>query len=194
MVESLPRAPSPVREIPPLLLVLCVLVCEPLVEIRLRLHRQVALHTRMPEAAQLRARNFVLSRLGRLKPHFDHASRHCVLLQTQVRNEKAVDNVLRSQIYSHHFADRHMHFVFDGETTLAAEFSVRSGISDLPVELIGIDPVEHLPWRSMLLYIGPGCATHKRQDDKDDRSRSGPDYFEARVTLDIFRLAPRPGP
>src|SRR5208282_6485920 len=79
------------------------------------------------------------------------------------------------------------------EVVLGAELAVGSRISDFPVELLAGHLVENVARRPMLLDVGPRRAAHQRQHDQNHRRRRSPDYFEARTTLDIFRLAAGPG-
>src|ERR1700721_681762 len=138
----------------------------------------------MPEATQLRAWNFVLTGFSRLEPDVNDTARNGVLFETQVRDEKTVDDVLRRQIDPHDLVHRHVQLVVYREVALGAEFAVGAWVRDFPVELFRVPLVEHVPRGPMLLDIGPGRAAHNSQRDQDNGGRRGPDYLETRITLD----------
>ena len=91
----------------------------------------------MAKSAQLRTGQLVLTRLGRLKPYENITSRNRVLLQTQIRQKKTVDNVLRLEMHVHDFIDGNVQIVIDLEIIRRAKLSIGPRINDLPVELFG---------------------------------------------------------
>src|SRR6266571_3742373 len=125
-------------------------------------------HTGMTEAAQLRAGPLVLARLHDVEPHADLAPGHGVLLDAELRHEEAVDHVLRLEIDPHRLADGDVHLVEERLVVVRAELSVRPGIRDLPVELLGGDLDHDVGGRHRHLDLRPAGsprALHARQHD-----------------------------
>src|SRR6202021_3349977 len=104
----------------------------------------------MPEATQLRAWNFVLTGFSRLEPDVNDTARNGVLFETQVRDEKTVDDVLRRQIDPHDLVHRHVELVVYREVALGAEFAIGARGCDFPVELFCLHLVENVARRAML--------------------------------------------
>src|SRR5207245_10411630 len=73
-------------------------------------YRQRGFHSVMCESAQFRARDFVLAGFVWREPHHDSHSGNGVLLQPEVRQKEAVDDVLRAQPDSHRFPYWNMHY------------------------------------------------------------------------------------
>src|SRR5262245_40476748 len=96
---------------------------------------QISLHVRVPKAAELRARNLVISGLGDLEPDRDLAAWDGVLLQPGIRKEKAVDDILRHERDQDRVIDRHMKEVLLAVVVSSSELSVESGVRHEPVEL-----------------------------------------------------------
>src|SRR6266852_2136482 len=71
-------------------------------------HMQPALHAGMAEATQLGARDLVLARLVGLEPRINFSARHRVLFEAQVRQEEAVDDIVRLENHTDGLADWHM--------------------------------------------------------------------------------------
>src|SRR5712691_7745923 len=91
-------------------------------------YMQPASHAGVAEATQLGARDLVLARLVGLEPRINFSTRHGVLLEAQVRQEEAVDDIPRLENHPDRLTDRHMDVVIDLLIVLGVELAVRAGV------------------------------------------------------------------
>jgi hypothetical protein len=89
----------------------------------------------MAEAAQFRAGEFIPTRLSRLEPTRHRSSRHHILFEPKVRNEKAVNDIFRSEMDVDNLINRHMNIVIEFDVILSAELAVGPRVSNAPVKL-----------------------------------------------------------
>src|ERR671915_371389 len=102
-----------------------------------RMHVQPTLHSRMTEAAKLCAGKLVSSRFGGFEPGENRSPRDGILLEAQVRNEQAMNNISRPYVYANDLVRRHMNIVVELNVIFTAQFAVRPRIGNLPIKLLG---------------------------------------------------------
>src|SRR5437660_10454334 len=91
---------------------------------------QGAFHPVMSKTAQFGAGDFVSSRSVGSEPYLDSHSRHCVLFDAQIRKEKAMDDILRTQPDLYRTADREVHF------TEGDDIVFRCGICTVQTDIV----------------------------------------------------------
>src|SRR4051812_19397572 len=109
---------------------------DPRLVVRERLGQYLRLHLRMEDAAKLAAAAAVRPRGVRLEPRLGVAAGYRVELAPELRDPPAVVDVVRVDLHLHHAVDRHVHLVDRDRTR---------GISELPVELVRVDPYLERP-------------------------------------------------
>src|SRR5579862_1715014 len=91
-----------------------VVLARPFLVLVERVDVEPAAHARVAEAAELRARYLVLTRLGDLEPGRDVVAGNGVLLEARLRDEEAVDHVARLELDTDRLPDRHVQIVVHG--------------------------------------------------------------------------------
>src|SRR5712691_1647859 len=112
------------------------LFLHPLLIVLRGVHVEPAPHPRVAEAAQLRAGDLVLPRLGRLKPLVNLPPGDSILLEAEVGHIEAVDDIPGFEDEDHGLSDRHVDFVVERLVVIGPELAVRPRVGDLPVELL----------------------------------------------------------
>ena len=150
-----------------------------------RLNGQHAPHGGVAKPAELGAGDLERAGAGRLEPHVDRHSRNRVLLEAELREEEAVDDVLGAEVDPHRNPHRHVHVVGRDDVVGSVERSVRPSVPDLPVELGGGDHHLLVGLGNLPLDPIPSRAARDRQEDQDDSRHDRPDHLDPRVSVRV---------
>src|SRR5581483_5489406 len=186
----------------------------PFIEIFLADDLDHAVHLVVAQAAEFRTGELIVADFCRCEVHVNNEARNRILFEAEGWDEETVNDVDGPQPQIDLAIDRHVHdpadqvilgrwiirvetngtFIAGGGINQVglggAEFTVRTGVAEVPGKLHACDFDRHragLGW--LKAFGGPDRTAHEIQANKEDGGERRPKHFHLRVPVGIAHLA-----